>query len=441
MAVKFYLDKRTDRKGDAPIRVSIIIKGARYLTSTGYKVNPSKWDADKQQARKGTANAAGITGQEINAALARITAHFAAIDKAALLDNVPVDIERLKAEFAREFGRQHTGATKPATQHAPQFWEYYKAFIAERSVTNQWTRATFQKFNALKHHLSGWREQPTFDDFTDVGFASFIAYLRDIKQLKNTTIGKQIGFLKWFLRWAALKGYNTNTAFQTFTPKLKAAPKQVVFLDWNELMKVFTYEIPATGTKVKLHTATGREYTKTVQASEGMAIARDIFCFCCFTSLRYSDANNLRRSNITGESLTITTVKTADTITIELNKYARAVLQRYADADLGVFALPRITNQRMNIYLKDLCELCEINKPITHTYYRGAQRYDETLPKYELIGTHTGRRTFICNALMLGIPAEIVMKWTGHADYKSMKPYVDVTNAAKAQAMARFDQL
>ena len=66
---------------------------------------------------------------------------------------------------------------------------------------------------------------------------------------------------------------------------------------------------------------------------------------------------------------------------------------------------------------------------------------EETLPKYELIGTHTGRRTFICNALMLGIPAEIVMKWTGHSDYKSMKPYIDVTNAAKAKAMKLFDEL
>ena len=49
-------------------------------------------------------------------------------------------------------------------------------------------------------------------------------------------------------------------------------------------------------------------------------------------------------------------------------------------------------------------------------------------PKYELIGTHTGRRTFICNALSLGIPAQVVMKWTGHSDYKAMKPYIDIAD-------------
>lgn len=149
----------------------------------------------------------------------------------------------------------------------------------------------------------------------------------------------------------------------------------------------------------------------------------------------------LKRANITGDAITLTTIKTADTITIELNKYARAILDKYADVDLGGYALPRITNQRMNLYLNELCELCQINQPITRTYYRGTERIDETLPKYELIGTHTGRRTFICNALMLGIPAEIVMKWTGHADYKSMKPYIDIANKAKAKAMSLFDKL
>lgn len=215
-----------------------------------------------------------------------------------------------------------------------------------------------------------------------------------------------------------------------------------MFLDWDELMKVMNYEIPANGECIKLHDANGNEYTKIVHDAAAIAKSRDIFCFCCFTSLRYSDAANLKRANISGDTITITTIKTADTITIELNKYARAILDRYTERDdLGGYVFPHITNQRMNIYLKDLCELCEINRPITQTYYRGAKRIDETSPKFEHIGTHTGRRTFICNALMLGIPAEIVMKWTGHADYKSMKPYIDVTNKAKANAMSMFDTI
>ena len=200
--------------------------------------------------------------------------------------------------------------------------------------------------------------------------------------------------------------------------------------------------IPKNGTVVTLADAEGNEYEKTVHDAAGIEKTRDIFCFCCFTSLRYSDAVNLKRANISGDTMTITTVKTADTITIEINKYARSILDKYAARDdLRGYVFPSITNQRMNVYLKDLCELCGINEPITQTYYRGSERIDETAPKFELIGTHTGRRTFICNALMLGIPAEIVMKWTGHSDYKAMKPYIDITNAAKAKAMSLFNAL
>jgi integrase len=55
------------------------------------------------------------------------------------------------------------------------------------------------------------------------------------------------------------------------------------------------------------------------------------------------------------------------------------------------------------------------------------------------MGTHAGRRTFICNAILLGIPANVIMKWTGHSDYKAMKPYIDVADETKACAMSKFD--
>ena len=60
--------------------------------------------------------------------------------------------------------------------------------------------------------------------------------------------------------------------------------------------------------------------------------------------------------------------------------------------------------------LKELGELAEINEPVRETYYKGNERIDEVTPKYALLSTHAGRKTFICNALALGIPAPVVMK-------------------------------
>ena len=105
----------------------------------------------------------------------------------------------------------------------------------------------------------------------------------------------------------------------------------------------------------------------------------------------------------------------------------------------GNLALPVITNQKMNYYLKDLCELCGFNELISRTFYRAGQKVEELVPKYTLIGTHAGRRTFICFALSQGIPPQVVMKWTGHSDYKAMKPYIDIAEKVKAQQMAVFE--
>ena len=134
-----------------------------------------------------------------------------------------------------------------------------------------------------------------------------------------------------------------------------------------------------------------------------MSKARDLFCFCAFTSLRYSDVVEVRR----------------------------------VDIQNGVL---NITNQQMNRALKELGEICSFTTPYTITCYRNCTRYDEVYPKYELIGTHTDRKTFICFALSNGVPPDVVMKFTGHCDYKSMKPYIDITESAKRDAISLMEK-
>ena len=109
--------------------------------------------------------------------------------------------------------------------------------------------------------------------------------------------------------------------------------------------------------------------------------------------------------------------KPNDRLTIELNDYSRAILQSYT-AQPGERALPVISNQKMNDYLKEVGRLCGLNEKLTDVTYTGGIKTTITKPKWQMLGTHCGRRTFICNALMMGIPANTVMKWTGHSDYE-----------------------
>ena len=136
----------------------------------------------------------------------------------------------------------------------------------------------------------------------------------------------------------------------------------------------------------------------------------------------------------------ITTIKTVDSLRIELNTHSRAILKKYEAFDFkDGKALPVVSNQKMNTFLHELCKLAGFDEPIRITYYRGNERFDEIKPKYKVIGTHTGRRSFICNALGMGISPQVVMKWTGHNDYKAMKPYIDVCDDIKEEAMKKFD--
>ena len=151
---------------------------------------------------------------------------------------------------------------------------------------------------------------------------------------------------------------------------------------------------------------------------------------------------NLKKGDIKGDTIHITTIKTSDSLIIELNNHSRRLIEKYKNNKFENNKIfPIITNQKMNEYLKELGELAEINEIIRETYYRGNKRFDIETPKYALLGTHAGRRTFICNALSLGIPPQVVMKWTGHSDYKAMKPYIDIADEIKINAMEKFNLL
>ena len=119
----------------------------------------------------------------------------------------------------------------------------------------------------------------------------------------------------------------------------------------------------------------------------------------------------------------------------------KRILDKYKDQDFpGGRALPYMTNQQMNRCLKDLCEICEFNTPVKITLYRNGVRHDDVFPKWSQVGTHTGRKTFICFALSNGIAPDVVMKFTGHCDYKSMRPYIDITESAKKDAIKKMEE-
>lgn len=402
---------------NVPIRMRVIFASHRIEFTTGYRIDAAKWDADKQRVKNGCTNKLKQSASDINTDLLRYYTIMQEVFKEYEVKDIMPTPQEIKDSFNNK-----VNPTEEVQEEQKGFWEIFNEFVSECGKQNNWTDSTYEKFAAVKNHIKEFKAEPTFVYFDEEGLNNYVDFLRKTKDMRNSTIGKQLGFLKWFIRWAFKKGYHQNIAFETFKPKLKNTPKKVIFLTWDELNKLKVCNIPQ-----------NKQYLERV---------RDVFLFCCFTGLRYSDVYNLRTSDVKADHIEITTVKTADSLVIELNNHSKAILEKYKDVHFeGNKVLPVISNQKMNDYLKELGELAEINEPIRETYYKGNQRIDEVTPKYALLGTHAGRRTFICNALALGIPAQVVMKWTGHSDYKAMKPYIDIADDIKANAMSRFNQL
>ena len=407
---------------NVPIRMRVNFASKRIEFTTGYRIDATKWDADKQRVKNGCSNKLKQSASEINASLLEYYTEIQSIFKRFEVEDVMPTPEQIKEAF-NALHKPVSEEPKPKKEALPcDFFQVFDDFVEDCGRQNNWTDSTFEKFAAVKNHLTNFREGLTFEFFDERGLNDYVGYLRDVKEMRNTTIGKQLSFLKWFLRWAFKKGVHQNNAYDSYKPKLKNTQKKIIFLTWDELNRLREFEIPAN--------------------KQALERVRDVFLFQCFTGLRYSDVFNLRRSDIKGDHIEVTTVKTSDSLIIELNNHSKAILDKYKDVAFeDDKVLPVITNQKMNDYLKELAEMAGIDEPVRQTYYKGNERIDDVTPKYALLGTHAGRRTFICNALALGIPPQVVMKWTGHSDYKAMKPYIDIADDIKANAMSKFNQL
>lgn len=405
---------------NVPIRMRVNFASKRIEFTTGYRIDAAKWNTDKQRVRNGCTNKLKQSASEINASLLGYYTEVQEIFKKFEVEEIMPTPEQIKEAFNELHKPIEEVNPRKSTPNA--FYKVFDEFVRDCGRQNDWTDSTYEKFAAVKNHLMNFRDGLTFDFFDEKGLNDYVTYLRDVKEMRNSTIGKQLSFLKWFLRWAFRKGVHQNNAYDSYKPKLKSTQKKIIFLTWEELNKLREFEIPA--------------------AKQALDRVRDVFLFQCFTGLRYSDVFNLRRSDIKGDHIEVTTVKTSDSLIIELNNHSKAILDKYKDVAFEEDkVLPVITNQKMNDYLKELAELAGIDEPVRQTYYRGNERIDEVTPKYALLGTHAGRRTFICNALVLGIPPQVVMKWTGHSDYKAMQPYIDIADDIKANAMSKFNQL
>lgn len=159
---------------------------------------------------------------------------------------------------------------------------------------------------------------------------------------------------------------------------------------------------------------------------------RDLFIIGCFTGLRFSDLEKLNEDNfITNNTqIKIKSEKVGDTVIIPVSKYVREIFNKYG----GKVPKP-LSNQKMNEYLKEIAKAAELTESVLLSKTKGGNKTQESVPKYQLVSTHTARRSFATNLFLADVPSITIMKITGHKTEKAFMKYIRLTQQQNANKL------
>lgn len=306
---------------------------------------------------------------------------------------------------------QPTPQEQPPTRTLPQLWSDYAAHRAPQLTSTSARKQLQHAGQALLRHL----QLATNRDLNQSLLMTLRANLAS-DGLRNSTTSLIIAQLRQFARHLHQQGLAPNPIPPL--PPQRQAHDEPIFLSNAELTRL----------------ANLANLTPALQET------RDAFLFCCLTGLRHSDCKALTTAHVDHDTLHLTTQKTGRPIRVDLCQAAANIIapRLGRPPQQPLFHLGSVSHDARRV--KTLARLANIDQPTPTNHYVGDQRHSLTRPKWQTLGTHTARRTFVALTLASGIPAEVVMRWTGHASLRAMQPYIGLSNETRKAHIARLDR-
>ena len=275
-----------------------------------------------------------------------------------------------------------------------------RAIIAYQKCLNAFSAFEKEK----KHHY-------TFDEIDKGFYDSYIAYMMDEGKMLNT-IGERIKNLKAMMHRSYGEGLHSNLAFQSFS--MPSEEVDNIYLTEPELDKLYL--------------------AKYTDGNEMLDKYRDLFLVGCFTGLRWEDYKSIKKEDFTispkgNPVLVVRTAKTGTRVVIPfIWKHLKDILEKYN------YSLPRVSEQKFNQNIKVACLNADIKAAvvITSGKYKRAEPYE----KWQLVSSHTARRTACTNMFLRGIPTLAIMKISGHKKESTFMKYIKVSAEENADYIA-----
>jgi integrase len=396
------LEKRKDKSGElitkkVPVLVDFTFDGKRMWVSTGEHCDVNKWDEKNNRVK------ASVTGStEINEIIKAKCEEINKVYREAII---------MGKQPTPSYLRNILNADKLTVKKS--LFALFDEFIEGSRLSS--SMATVKKLKTGRKHLQDfsqkYRLSVDFDTLDMPFFHKYVEYFQSHHKHLNATIAKNVKSLKTFLNWATKLGYNKNLMYKNFIVKDRAP--EIITLTESEFWAIHDLDI---------------KYDSLKQV-------RDVFCFCCLTSLRYSDVKNLKKSDIGDGFIKIISIKTQSQVSIPLISESKTILDRYSNTIFNA-ALPVLSNQKMNEHLKEIGKQAGLTRLITKVRYSGSRRIENVFPLHDLISTHMGRKTFITLMFRKGVESELIRAISNHKSIESFARYNNIDDDHKASAMS-----
>ena len=381
---------KANAKGQFPIYVRLTVDGNRTEFSTKKFIEPSRWSSEASKV-KGTTEEA----RSINSYLDVIKSRVLDIQMELIHKNQNISIQNFKELLF--------GSDEKQRMLVPIFQDHNNKI--KELVGKEYAAGTLERYTtSLKHTIEflEWKYKISDIEISKINHAfitDYEFYLRSVRNCSNNTAVKYIKNFSKIIKICLANDWLEKNPFANYKAKVKEVER--VYLTEKEIQNIIEKDLK----------------------NDRLSLVRDIFLFSCFTGLAYIDVKNLTKSHISlgidGEKWIFThRQKTESASKIPILPVTQIIIDKYENhpqANGNNILLPILSNQKMNAYLKEIADICKINKELTF---------------------HIARHTFATTVTLTnGVPIESVSKMLGHKNLRTTQHYAKVLDRKVSEDM------
>jgi site-specific recombinase XerD len=391
VSILFYAKRaKANVNGLVPIYTRITINGKRIELSSNRFVEISKWSTEAGKMKGNSEEA-----RSINSHLDMLRIQIIDMQMELVHKKIPVTTETLKSKIL--------GVDDRERMIIPIYQNHNDKI--EDLIGNGYAYGTLERFKISLRHLQEfiqWKYNVSDISINKIDYAfvtEFEFYLRSIKKCNNNTAVKYVRNFRKIIKICLDNDWMEKDPTTRYEGKMKEVERD--FLTEEELNRIYNKRF----------------------SSERLTLVQDIFIFSCYTGLAYIDVKGLKKDHIAigidGEKWIFKNRQKTDTKSkIPVLPIAQEIIKKYSDHPKCLnedSILPILTNQKMNAYLKEIGDLCEITKEITF---------------------HMARHTFATSVTLTnGVPIETVSKMLGHKNIQTTQHYAKILDKKVSEDM------